>query len=44
MEKATSVYPQEHVRLYFIVAHELLKHFNKSGIWKIVSEDLLFTH
>ena len=35
MEKTTSVYLKEHVRLYFIVAHELLKYFNKLCIWKI---------
>ena len=32
MEKTTSVYLKEYVRLYFIIAHELLKYFNKMGI------------
>ena len=27
----------KHVRLYFVVGYEWLKHFNKSGIWKMVS-------
>ena len=43
MEKATSIYLKEHVRLYFAVAHELLKYFDKLGIWKIVSENVLST-
>ena len=37
------VYLKEHERLYFIVAHVLLKYFNKSVIWKILSENLLST-
>ena len=28
---------KEHVRLHFVVCYEWLKHFNKSGIWKMVS-------
>ena len=43
MGKTKPVYLKEHVRLYVIVAHELLKYFNKSGVWKIVSKNFLST-
>ena len=43
MEKPTSVYLKEHVRLYFVVANELLKYFNKLGVSKIMLENILST-
>ena len=40
MIKTTLVYLKE---FHFAIAHELLKYFNNSSIWKIVPEKFLST-